>query len=206
MIVVNAQPASRPGGRSARVRAAVQEATLGELLDKGWHAMTVEGIARRAGVNKTSLYRRWSGRGALLADALAGRAGEPELPPASGDLRRDLMALWNTAPLGGDARNLDRSIGTSRALAAAADDPEIAEVLRDLWDRRLALTRIIVKRAITAGQLPRRTDPEFFMDLLFGPFYTRVVVRRQPPTTRFMSRLMDAALQAVGANAGMPEG
>lgn len=196
--MVSGQLVRRTGGRSARVRAAVHEATLGELLDKGWHGLTVEGIARRANVNKTSLYRRWGGRGALLTDALVGRLSEMGEPPPSGDIRRDLMALWTTAPMGG---NLDRSISTSRALAAAFDDPEVARLHRLLWDRRRTLMQTVVGRAIDAGQLPQGTDPEFLMDLLFGPFYTRVIVRGEVPTPEFMAQIMDAALRAVDEKA-----
>ena len=63
-------PKRRPGGRSARVRAAVLEATLDELIDNGYAGETVQGIADRSGVNKTSLFRRWGSKAGLLSDAL----------------------------------------------------------------------------------------------------------------------------------------
>ena len=60
----------RPGGRSARVRAAVLEATLDQLAESGYDGLSFEAVAVRAGVHKTTLYRRWSDRTALVLDAM----------------------------------------------------------------------------------------------------------------------------------------
>ncbi|MFC0111450.1 helix-turn-helix domain-containing protein [Kibdelosporangium aridum] len=60
-------PVRRTGGRSAQVRATVLNAGLAELVDVGFHALSLEGIAKRAGVNKTTLYRRWGDKGSVDA-------------------------------------------------------------------------------------------------------------------------------------------
>src|SRR4029450_6681196 len=65
----------RPGGRTARTRAAVFDAALEELADRGWDQVSVETIAARARVHKTTVYRRWGGKARLGGRALGGAAG-----------------------------------------------------------------------------------------------------------------------------------
>jgi AcrR family transcriptional regulator len=60
----------RPGGRSAQVRRTVLDAALAELSAVGYAAFTIDGVARRSGVHKTTIYRRWNGPGQLVADAI----------------------------------------------------------------------------------------------------------------------------------------
>src|SRR5215210_6400524 len=84
---------TRPGGRTARVRATVLEATVAELIEHGYAGLTVEGVAARAGVNKTTLYRRWGGRDALIVDAVEAFAAAEAKVPDSGDIEEDLR-LW----------------------------------------------------------------------------------------------------------------
>ncbi len=189
----------RPGGRSARVRRAVLEATLDELVDRGYSAMTIQGIASRAGVNKTSLYRRWGTKGALLADALLATSAPPADPPDTGDVRTDLVGLWMIAPAPVRIGELSRPVAVSRALAAAADDPDVSAAHQALWGRRLALVKVIVDRAVQRGQLPAGADPALLMDLLFGPFLARVVNRGEAPTATFLKQTLESALHAVGA-------
>ncbi len=83
----------RPGGRSARVRAAVLRATFEELASVGYPALSFEALARRAGVHKTTLYRRWEGKEDLLLDALLEHAGQAVPVPDTGSLRGDLRSL-----------------------------------------------------------------------------------------------------------------
>jgi AcrR family transcriptional regulator len=192
-------PVPRPGGRSARVRSAVLDATLDELVDHGYAAMTIHGIARRAGVNKTSLYRRWGTKGALLAEALASMSPDAPAPPDTGDVRTDLLVLWSTAPPPRRPGDFARPVAVSRALAAADSDPAVAAAHHLLWQRRLELIKVVVERAVSRGQLPPEADPELLMDLLFGPFHTRVIARGQRPSLRFLTQVMEAALHAVGA-------
>src|SRR6476620_6724906 len=83
----------RTGGRSARVREAILAATFSELIDSGYAAMSVEAVAARAGVNKTTIYRRWPTLDDLLADALATWSLEALPDPDTGNIETDLLAL-----------------------------------------------------------------------------------------------------------------
>src|SRR5215216_5271004 len=82
----------RPGGRTARTRAAVLDATLDELASRGWDRVSVETIAARAGVHKTTVYRRWGGKDQLVAEAVEAEADSRVQVPDSGDIGQDLRA------------------------------------------------------------------------------------------------------------------
>ena len=189
----------RVGGRSARVRAAVIEATLDELAEQSYGGMSIPAIAERAGVHRTSLYRRWGSKGALLADALLAGPEQDQLPPLTGNPRVDLLQLWATAPTPPGSRDIARSIAITRALAAASTDPEVAAIHHRLWKRRMDLIRAIVDAAIATGELPDGLDLQLLTDLLFGPFYSRVIARNETADTVFLTQVMEAALAAVGA-------
>jgi AcrR family transcriptional regulator len=182
------------------VRASVLEATLDELVERGYTEMTVQGIADRAGVNKTSLYRRWRGKGGLLAEALRSMSMPTTEPPDTGSLRRDLLVLWQTAPRSGTRGDVTRAVAVSRALAAASVDPIVAEAHARLWRRRLELVGVVVDRAVQRGEVPAGADPELLMDLLFGPFHARVIARGCPANVEFLIEVMEAALHAIGAS------
>ena len=71
----------RPAGRARpEIRAAVLAATLAELTENGYAALTVDNVARRSGVHKTTIYRRWKDREGLVADAVAERAATAKIP------------------------------------------------------------------------------------------------------------------------------
>src|SRR3712207_2405643 len=80
----------RPGGRTAEIGARVLDATITELAEHGFAALTVESVAGRARVNKTTLYRRWRGRSGLLAAAVEAFAAEQAQVPDTGSLDEDL--------------------------------------------------------------------------------------------------------------------
>lgn len=93
-------PTKRPGGRSARVRAAVHGAAVALVAERGADQVTLPAVAERAGVNSSTIYRRWGTLAALLAD-IAQHRGESGAPPLVGDLRTDLenQAVWTLAEL-----------------------------------------------------------------------------------------------------------
>src|SRR3954464_11362465 len=89
------KPAARPrtGGRSARVVAEVLSATLEVFAEQGYAGFSVEAVALRAGVNKTTIYRRWPAKSDLLGAALFALRDEDPEPPDTGALREDLVQV-----------------------------------------------------------------------------------------------------------------
>ncbi|AIJ23033.1 TetR/AcrR family transcriptional regulator [Amycolatopsis methanolica] len=184
----------RPGGRSARVRAAVIEATNQLLLEQGLAGLTVCEVARRAQVNETSIYRRWGTRENLIIDALLADAAEQLPVPDTGSLRDDLIAYatalarYLTSP-GGNA--LDR------ALASAGDDPATRRLRDQYWDARYAQSGQIAERAIKRGELPGTTEPRFVLEMLVAPLHFRIVLTREPLEPDLPTRIVDALLHGL---------
>jgi AcrR family transcriptional regulator len=84
---------TRPGGRSARVVEGILLATANEISEHGYSGMSIERVAERAGVNKTTVYRRWPARLDLVSAMLHEYSRAFEAPPATGDFEHDLRAL-----------------------------------------------------------------------------------------------------------------
>jgi len=168
----------RPAARGPRVRAAVLAATLGELAETGYAAFTIEGIARRAGVHKTTIYRRWKDRETLVAEAVA-------------DLAATQVPFRDTQDLTADLRRYARSFvkfmnsPTGRAVAAATLSdagriPEIAEAKRRFFADRFRRAEPVVAGAIARGELPPGTDPAELVRTLVAPIYLRILVTAEP--------------------------
>src|SRR5262249_23182458 len=157
----------RLGGRGPRVRAAVLAATLAELADKGYAALTIDNVARRAGIHKTTIYRRWEDRGSLGADVLGGHHPvDFPLPHPRGveTRRRELVRSlvgWVTSPTG-------RMIFAA-VYSDAARIPGISDVRRDLFDEGPRRAAPVIERAIERGELPRGTDAAAVMRTLVAP-------------------------------------
>ena len=191
------QPVARPGGRSARVRASVLEAVESILADEGYAELSIEAVADRAGVHKTTVYRRWATREALVADTLRERSRVAVPIPDTGSLRGDLTALARAV-----AANVGSPTGKQMArtlLAAAATDPDVERDTHAFWDERLQLCAPIVERAIERGEIARKTDPRFVIEAVIGPIYVRLLLTGEPVTKRVAEQ--SAALVADALNA-----
>jgi AcrR family transcriptional regulator len=189
----------RPGGRSARVRAAVRAATLGELAEKGYTALTVEGVATRSGVHKTTVYRRWGGVDGLIADALEMASEEPWPIPDTGSAAGDLRALAHLV-LTGFTDPADAPVSTA-FIAAAMQSPAAAEALRGFFESRHDQAARIVNRAVARGELPVGTDPVEVVRAAVAPLYYRLFVSREPVDAAVADRAADAVLAAARAGA-----
>jgi AcrR family transcriptional regulator len=170
--------ARRPPGRGARVRAAVLGAALAELAEVGYDALTVEAVARRAGVHKTTVYRRWADRADLVVDALTEHVDLDVAVPAAGPIEDDLRAYarsvvaWLTAPTG-------RAV-LAALLSDAARVPEVAEVKQRFFTARMRRAEPLVARAVARGELPAGTEPGDVVRALVAPIYLRLVITGEP--------------------------
>ncbi|MER6334467.1 TetR/AcrR family transcriptional regulator [Streptomyces sp. NPDC001034] len=159
---------SRPGGRSARVRAAVYRATVDLVQEVGSEKVTIPAVARRADVNPSSLYRRWGTVSALLADVAAQRQAEGT-PELLGDLRKDLerAAVWTLT-------DLSRPGGVAFFRAEVAPDVDerragLRECLERVSTRFHAALEAAARRGEGAPPLER------VLDHVVAPLYFRVV-------------------------------
>jgi len=186
--------ATRPGGRSGRVRSAVLKATLGELADRGLGHLRLERVAQRAGVHKTTVYRRWKDKETLIADALLERARERLPSAATGSLRSDLVqfGMIFVADLGDPAIE-----ATVRTVASMVDrTSRVAQARRHLGQRWLELAREVTGFATERGQLFPGVDAHLLLAAIAGPIHFRLLITGEPLNGGFVERL--AELVAAG--------
>ena len=177
---------------------AIRAAVFAELAAVGYGRMSMEGIARRAGVGKAAVYRRWRSKLPLVLDLVPAVAAGGLPVPDTGTLLGDVRELLEVA-----ARALSHPMAAQIVpdlLAEAARSPEMAEALRTaLRDAYGGIAVAVVRQAVARGELPPSTDPEPALDLLAGPLYWHVSVMRAPlppPALTHLARAITAALQA----------
>lgn len=183
----------RPGRpRDASADEAILQATVAELAEAGFGALTVDAVAARAGVGKATIYRRWPRKEALLLDAASLVVEAPE-PPDTGSLRSDLVELFlaahshKTKAGRGPHDNLMAGL-----LGEACVNDEMRSLLGEYVTRRRASSVVVIDRAVARGELPESVDRDLILDLLSGLLFYR---------TFLADRAVDAA--AVGAAVDM---
>ena len=191
---VGQQVRRRTGGRSARVRSAVLQATLQAMAEHGLDGVTISEIARRAGVHATSIQRRWGSRENVALDAMLTYSQEKLPIPDTGSLRDDLIAFARSI-----AAYLDTPLGEAlaRTLAATDDDPALAVNRARFWRARYETARVIVDRAIDRREISAGTDPELALELLVAPLHFRKLFTRQLLDNGFVDHLVATLLRGL---------
>jgi AcrR family transcriptional regulator len=188
----------RPGGRTARTRAAVLRAAEDALIEHGFAQLDLADIARHAAVGKTTVYRRWKSVPALVADLLIDMA-EQSVPRAdTGTLDGDLRA---------NARLVQRTLTDSRQgplfraiLAAALTDANTAAALHGFYEARITEWAACAEAAIDRGELPPDTDPREVIRAVSAPLYYRLLTG-EPIDTQHADAAAAAAIAAAKAGA-----
>jgi AcrR family transcriptional regulator len=184
----------RTGGRSARVRQAVLQATVQTVAERGADAVNIAEIARQAGVHDTSIYRRWPTKEHLIFDSLLDYS-VAQLPiPDTGSLRADLLAFASLI-----ASYAATPIGQAllKAMAVTDDDAALAAGRAQFWQFRLDQARAMIDRAINRGELRADTDPALAIELLIAPLHFRLLLSRQPIDERISGQLIDLLLNGL---------
>ncbi len=186
---------ARPGGRAERVRIAVMSAVMAELFEVGFARLRVESVAKRAGVHKTTVYRRWPSREALVADALRSEFDAAVPVPDTGNLRGDLLAVARDAL---DSHRSATNNGLLRLFASESGSSEhIAELARGYWRQRFAAARQIVERAVGRGELEPGTAVDRVLDVLVGPLYFRRFLMCDPVDESYLDAHVDRVIAAT---------
>ncbi|UFQ15981.1 MULTISPECIES: TetR/AcrR family transcriptional regulator [Streptomyces] len=180
------------------VTQAIRDAVFEELASVGYARMSIEGIARRAGVGKTAVYRRWRSKLHLVLDLVSAIAVQGLPAPDTGSLEGDLRLLYEVT-----SRALRHPVASQiipDLQAEAARNPEIAEALQKaLREGQHGVASGIVRAAVERGELREGADQELALDLVSGPLYWRSVVVRAKPPKGYLARL--AAATAAGLRA-----
>jgi AcrR family transcriptional regulator len=180
----------------------VMEATLEELARSGYGALRIEDVAARAGVNKTTVYRRWPAKEDLVRAALLSIISGKNVAPDTGSLRTDMLEV---------ARNmaaLFRSCegqGLFRLLLAAGPDSELMAIAKSIKKGHEAVPRAVSEAAAARGELAPGIDGRMLFDVMVPAIHHRIVMERQDVDEDFIVRLVDLLLLGAtprGAQAG----
>ncbi|MBI0318860.1 TetR/AcrR family transcriptional regulator C-terminal ligand-binding domain-containing protein [Streptomyces javensis] len=185
---------ARPGGRTARTRAAVLAAAYEELDSDSFAELTLDRLARRSGVHVSTIRRRWRTVEGVVVDLLAERSST--LPtPDTGDFHRDLTELTQAIA---DFNNALRNRNVMQGLlAAAAHDTRVEEIVRSAFVRRTEEVTLIVRNAVERGDIPEGTDAREVIAALGAPIYYRVLILRGSIDQRLVHTTVEATYQAV---------
>lgn len=182
-------------GRSARVVNSILRSTCEELNDVGYAALRVEDVAERAGVNKTTIYRRWPTKPELVVDALRYSFDDYRYQPDTGSLRDDLRESMLHMIKGCKNPIARGALTTLHNCTDPAIKPLAGELLSHSRRDRLEL----IQRGIDRGELPPTTDPELIADLYSAPILRRLLTFGETVKLKYVEAVLDIVL--AGANA-----
>jgi AcrR family transcriptional regulator len=180
--------------RSEHSHEAILDAVLKLLEDEGYGALTIEGVARQAGVGKQTIYRWWKCRAELVLEAYANHAASKIPLPDKGSLRADLEAFLTA----GCKRLTDISGPIMCGLMAdAVLDEEFREVLLSAFLRkRQDALKALLERGIARGELGADADLDVICDLVFGAIWYRLLLNQGRLDARFARQLAAVAMTA----------
>jgi AcrR family transcriptional regulator len=181
----------RPRDRTLDAR--ILEQLLELLGSHGYAGLTLDELAARSGVAKSTILRRWPSKAAVAAAGVERLALQSVDIPDSGSLRNDLHAL-----LQGAAEMFVRGPGqfVPRLLREAGHHPEINDLLFTVIHTRRQAYRRALAQAIARGELAPSVDQELLIDLLIGPIWTRLLITRDPITAHYVDSIVVAVLTA----------
>jgi len=181
--------------RSAETEQVILQVTRELLVECGVQGLTIEKVAARAGVAKTTIYRRWRDKDELALAVVLDMVEQVVKLPELGDTRAELLAFVNAAVKVLGSTLMGRVM--QGLVSDLATDPELAQAFRDrvvsVRDREVER---LVERGIARGDLRPDTNPETAHELLIGPVYYRLLLSGRPLDRAFAKRNVEAVLRA----------
>jgi AcrR family transcriptional regulator len=181
--------------RGEQVRELILETAIDLVFEAGFRSVSVESIAARSGVAKTTIYRRWPNKAAVVMDAFMARVGSGTLFPTARkvtDRIRLQMHAMAKVFMGKDGA-LVRGL-----LAEAQCDPELAVAFRERWTLpRRAMAVAVFREAIEQGELRRGIDPETAIDLLYAPLYYRLLMGTGDLSQNYIEGLFEHGMKGL---------
>lgn len=169
----------------------VLEATLAELSRAGYKALRMEDVAVSAGVNKTTVYRRWPEKALLVREALYTLASETIAVPNTGSLRTDMLALGKRM-VGLCISSRGQSV--FRMLLAEGADPEVADLKRSMRKRHEAIPQQVIAAAVERGELEPGVDHHELFEAFIGALHHKLFFMNEPVAEARIERLVDTLL------------
>ncbi|MDZ8094796.1 MAG: TetR/AcrR family transcriptional regulator [Nostoc sp. DedQUE05] len=182
--------------RSIHADQAILQATLDLLAEVGYESMSIEAIASRAGVGKTTIYRRYTSKEELVADAIESLRDDLAIPD-TGSFWGDMDILIKNA-----AKKIDSPLGRQTLaliISTASSNPQFAEVYWTKYTklRREAFSKIL-KRAKSRGEIHKDADVDLIIDLVSGSLYYALIFKpTTEPVEAYMRRTMNLLLKGI---------
>ncbi len=164
--------AARVGGRSERVVRDVLGAAAKELARAGYAALRMDDVAAAAGVNKTTIYRRWPTKPDLVRATIKSLNEGTRVAPDLGSIRADLLAMISELLV--RMENPEKRC-IARMITAEMDQPEVRELVRTLREEHFIPWKTVIARSIERGELPARSDARLIVDVILGTVMGGVV-------------------------------
>jgi AcrR family transcriptional regulator len=189
---------SAPGRpQDSRVTAAILDAVLEDLAENGFRGLTMDGVARRAGVGKSAIYRRWPSKVQMTADALRTLSVSADPEPDTGSLEGDVLGLlaevrswlsdWRIRRIYPDL------------LAESQRSRVLAEALMDyVGHPRRARAQVILDRAAERGELPAAADRDLILDALGALVFWRLIALHRPVTDAHLRSIAELVCSMTG--------
>ena len=168
------------------------------LRAAGYTALTMERVAAESGVAKTTLYRQWPTKAALCMDLYLEEAGRELHDPDTGDVAKDLRHIVNAV-----VRLQTKTVAGPAFLGLIAEaqiNPGSREAfLAEFAERRRAITRRVIERAVARGELRPDVDVELLIDVIGGATTFRLLQGHAPLNARFAESLVALVLEGAGS-------
>jgi AcrR family transcriptional regulator len=192
----NGPGAGRP--RSEEAHQAILDATLALLAEVGFSALTVEGVAQRAGVGKATIYRRWPSKLPLVVEAFGRLPALEDVDTGSLDedlklMLRNYLHLFHSTPLAAVLPSL---------AGERAHDPELAKLLEPLLRERRQPLRRALERAVARGEVAPDVDLDLAADLVVGPIAVRLFFSGAKLKPQSVDPIVELALRGIARHAG----
>lgn len=184
--------------RSETSHQAILQAAAALLLELGYVGMSIEAIARRAGVGKQTIYRWWPSKAEVVLEVYGELVSQSSAEPDTGSVQRDLVAwIDQMATLLATSASAQALAGI---MAEAQADPVLAQKFRDqiITGRRRVVCDIL-QRGIQRGELRDDLNLALAADLIYGPIWYRLLLSGEVPNRQFAEQLVDQLLLGLQA-------
>jgi AcrR family transcriptional regulator len=183
---------ARPRSEVARRKALDAAADL--IIEGGVAKVTIEEVAARSGVAKTTIYRHWPDRPSLILDT-AQQVFRHVGTPDTGSLREDLVTYFGSLVRADFSGRVGRMMPC--LIDAASRDPEMEHLLARIGVERQRPIMEVVQRAQERGELPADLDPRIVVGTIAGPIVFRKVVQREPLDGAYVAGCIDVAIRGL---------
>ncbi|GAA1135430.1 TetR/AcrR family transcriptional regulator [Streptomyces javensis] len=195
------KPRRVPAGAAVlqeNVTDAIRTAVFEELATVGYGRMSIERVARRAGVGKAAIYRRWRSKLPIVLEVVSALAVQGLPTPDTGSLQGDIKVLLEAT-----ARVLWHPMAAQiipDLFAESARNPDMAQALQAaVRDSQRGVAEVVIRNAVDRGELSADTDVDLALDLASGPLYWRLSTMRSPLPEGYLDGLAAATTAALAA-------